>query len=887
MTLRTHLNQKFWAKADKDDPSRIHLLEHHLADVGACFEALSSLPTIRQRLARAGNREELVEIVVQRLAVLAAMHDVGKINIGFQSKNQTDEDSDLIPFQFRAGHTLDLVPVLTGRDSETCSWFFPSIDWKEISAWDSNEGVTVSALLVASLSHHGKPLPLDCDRSSNPIIWRPRGKLDPRQHLKHVLSLIRNWFPLAFSKGGDPLPDTPEFQHMFLGLCTLADWLGSDETFFPFVSEPDDQYFAKAQDKAANALREIGLEVSHKIMSTTDFGRLFSIQGTPNEMQQAVMQVPEDARLTIIESETGSGKTEAALLRFSRLYELGLVDGLYFALPTRAAATQLHQRICDFCWNLFPDGDQPSPVLAVPGYLRTGAAKGHRLPDFRVWWEDDPDDAATKLRWAAESTKRFLAAQIAVGTVDQAMSAVLQIKHSHMRAACLARSLLIVDEVHASDHYMGVILKALLDAHVTTGGYAILMSATLGSVARQSWISSVFTDQAKTCNPLDEAIREPYPAISVPSVHDNGIRAVNRTGGGKSVQIKVTDGMTDFSQVAHIALDAARQGAKVLVIRNTVEFARHTQLAIEELVQWHHSDVLFSCHGTRTLHHGRFADSDRQLLDRTVEGILGKNRTEGGRIVVGTQTLEQSLDLDADFMITDLCPMDVLLQRIGRLHRHSRSDRPPTLRDPICSIVLPGRPDLSFLLTKGLNGLGPRGFVYKDLRILEATRKLIAEYAESHQPWHIPDMNRKLVELSTHPESLQAITKELGSDWSNHANEVTGVEIADGITANNVLVRRDKSFYQDNHEVVFADVEEKVRTRLGAESFEVIFEAAAASPFSTTVTIPCLSIPSHLMQDSTVGDDPVAIYPVGKGFEFSLGEQRFRYDRLGLDRISQ
>ena len=136
---------------------------------------------------------------------------------------------------------------------------------------------------------------------------------------------------------------------------------------------------------------------------------------------------------------------------------------------------------------MFPQGHAPEPVLAVPGYLRAGAAEGKRLPRYEVWWDDQHSvaDPVIRRRWAAESAKRYLAAQIAVGTIDQAMMAALQVRHAHMRAACLARNLLVVDEVHASDQYMRVILEGLLEAHIGVGGYACLMSATLGSVARQ------------------------------------------------------------------------------------------------------------------------------------------------------------------------------------------------------------------------------------------------------------------------------------------------------------------------------------------------------------------------------------------------------------------
>ena len=258
------------------------------------------------------------------------------------------------------------------------------------------------------------------------------------------------------------------------------------------------------------------------------FSQLFDLPNAKeNAIQQAVTSVPPDEQLVIVESETGSGKTEAALLRFARLYEKGLVDGLYFALPTRAAASQIHGRVTAFIRNLFPADAGLEPVLAVPGYVRAGDATGKKhLPNYDVWWDDHPDVRTAKRRWAAESTKRYLAAQIAVGTVDQAMMAALQVKHAHLRAACLTRNLLIVDEVHASDTYMSTILEHLLRAHVEAGGYAMLMSATLGSVARCRWLHE---DPPS----LAAAIRTPYPAISMPQ---GGI-ATGENGYAKTVAV--------------------------------------------------------------------------------------------------------------------------------------------------------------------------------------------------------------------------------------------------------------------------------------------------------------------------------------------------------------
>ena len=132
------------------------------------------------------------------------------------------------------------------------------------------------------------------------------------------------------------------------------------------------------------------------------------------------------------------------------------------------------------------------------------------LPSYNQWWEDRHN---LEKPWATENPKRYLAAQIAVGTVDQAMMGALQVKNAHMRAACLARNLLVVDEVHASDTYMSVILEALLDAHVGAGGYALLMSATLGSTARHRWLHSG-QRAVQNLPTLHEAKHAHYPAVS-------------------------------------------------------------------------------------------------------------------------------------------------------------------------------------------------------------------------------------------------------------------------------------------------------------------------------------------------------------------------------------
>ena len=888
MTLPVY-TRHHWAKADRSDHSRIHLLEHHLADVGACFEELLFQPTIRRRLARTAGLDDLDEVTAQRLCVFAALHDIGKANVGFQAQIWRNEDTPGRRKPRWASHTSDIVPVLSGADTEAFNWFFDAIGWHEhIGQWDSDGGNTASAMFVAAMSHHGEPLNLRDARQPNPEAWREWGELSPHACVERIGALVRSWFPRAFAANAPPLPSSTAFQHMFLGLCTLADWIGSNEELFPFADAPDDDYISIARRRASDAIELIGLNVTTQrgvVTNVPDFSRLFGIPNAPNAIQSAAQDVPLDEPVVIMESETGSGKTEAALWRFARMYEAGLVDGLYFALPTRAAATQIHERVTRFVSNLFSD-HRPDPVLAVPGYIRAGDFTGHRnLSEYDVWWESRTHGHAPQKFWAAESAKRFLAAQIAVGTVDQAMMAALQVRHSHMRAACLARNLLIVDEVHASDPYMSVILKALLDVHIGAGGHALLMSATLGSAARSQWLFRPTRDSMLQQVSTTDAIKTPYPSIAVRAGVSLNIVPSGENEQRKDVHIEARPIMHEFVSIAGAALDAAREGAKVLVIRNTVAHAIDTQRAVETAAGSEHVDMIFTCKGVTTLHTGRFANEDRKLLDIAVEAQLGKSRGGGGRIVIGTQTLEQSLDIDADLLITDLCPVDVLLQRIGRLHRHQRADRPHTHASPICIVLTPPSDDLSPLLSHASgasrNGLG--GFVYPDLRVIELTLRLVTDASSGHQPWRIPGMNRELVESATHPSALEALVEDMGGDWQTHANDVAGAYIGDSLTARNAIVRRDKSFLDPD--VVFpGNVEERIRTRLGDEGVVVHFSPTPQSPFCAETSISSLSLPGHMCRGLTP-DETVATVTTTDGFKFSIGDRHFSYDRLGLHRL--
>jgi CRISPR-associated endonuclease/helicase Cas3 len=851
-----------FGKLERDDTGAIsgwHPLVDHMIDVAACFLQLANCRSIRRAMERAAGHP-LSQRDIARLAVLAFLHDLGKANSGFQAKRWPSQQQIQREWPPWAGHGSEAMRLFDA-DSHL-DGLLAHLPVEPISTW----GEGIFTLLHAALSHHGRPLP-DPSGDWNRAIWEPVSRTyDPTATLQAIGYLATTGFPDAFTADPKPLPDSDAFGHFFAGLIQLADWLGSSKRFFPFSAIGEDR-LASAPKLAQEAIAAIGLDAepwrSRIERTAPEFATLFEVPA-PRPIQAAM----DDAALgplVILESETGSGKTEAALWRFLHLFRRGLVDSLYFALPTRVAASQAYERIHRCIGRLWPEAP-PLVVRALPGYTGADGAEAKRLPDFDVQWSDNPDDLTAQRRWAAESPKRFLAAPVAVGTIDQALLGILPVKHAHLRLATLARSLLVVDEVHASDAYMGRLLERLLKAQLGNGGHTLLLSATLGSSARRRYLAIA---AGRLSSPLDyeDAATVPYPAIS-----EQGVEV---TGRSKEVHWRTLNALDDPAEIARLAIEAAAKGAKVLVIRNTVPAAVATFRALEEAIPdpaW-----LFSVNGVPTLHHSRFSRQDRPVMDRAIEAQLGKGRPLGPLIVVGTQTLEQSLDLDADLLISDLCPMDVLLQRIGRLHRHD-TQRPEAHQGAQAWILTPLDGDLGPLLTRSRHGLGMfhnGGGVYPDLRIVEATRRLIGE----HPQVELPRENRRLVEAATHPERLHVIETELGPAWQALGGRIEGQAGAQQSFAHLQALDLDRPF----GEQLFPQ-DEKIATRLGAQDRLLHFDPARSGPFGEGVRE--LPLRYHLVPESLPPDaEPTEIEQGVGEITFRLGETRFRYSRLGLERL--
>jgi CRISPR-associated endonuclease/helicase Cas3 len=401
-----------------------------------------------------------------------------------------------------------------------------------------------------------------------------------------------------------------------------------------------------------------------------------------------------------------------------------------------------------------------------------------------------------------------MAAPIAIGTIDQAMLSQLRTRHSWLRAWCLARQLLVIDEVHASDPYMSEIVTRLVNEHLTLGGYALLMSATLGETLRAKIEHRQRTD-------IMTATARSYPQVSTP-----GAQICIEAANIRTIHVIIEDQSRTLTR----ATAAVGRGETLLWIRSTVADA---------LTDYH----TFQSTGVPVmLHHSRYADVDRQHLDHEVLRVLGPRGKRSAIVIVGTQTLEQSLDIDADLLVTDAVPADVFLQRLGRLHRH-RSGTIPT------AVVLePG--DWNERVTRDGRPLGGSdhgwAWVYNPLAVRETVEWLRVRGAVS-----VPDDVRTMVELATHADHLETRAQTFGRQWVALWQRLYGNAVADSQQALAGLIDRTVGYDQ-------ALINERVPTRLSDGSVDVEVDGTLVSPF-TGETINALSIRANWIRTAEPG----------------------------------
>jgi CRISPR-associated endonuclease/helicase Cas3 len=884
-TLSKNSNQRVFLKDadDRPDGFRWHSLLHHMIDVGACAEALLATPVMAKRFKHLTG-VDLTPAITARLTVLVMLHDFGKAQSVFQNqivagceRGQGHMEPWLAALMQAGergnGRYLDGMADALGLSSVE-AWFCNGTDLRD----ENSEEDGLCSLLAASTFHHGGRGELAKIRTydlSSLEVTSAFG-VHPMDGLREIGEALRLLLPDAWGMG-EAVPVSGDLIHWFSGLAMISDWMGSDsqERRFPYW---DGRGTAKvrlsfARKRAARLLSDIGIPVSREMGTPEPLSALVDDDGrpmVPTEVQQAVLDIPADQHFMLLEAPTGDGKTEAAILRYLVLVAAGEVDSLYFAVPTRSAATELRQRIETILSRVMPN---------LPG--KVVAAMGGRARDV---YDVDAD-----IPWAAGHPARFMAAPIAVGTIDQAYLSVMKTRHADMRSFLLCRALLVIDEVHAADPYMSELTAALAERHIRWGGHVLLMSATLGSDALDRVCNRLGQDRQTS---FQEAVNTHYPLIrsgvSGPNGESSKLLAASSE---KTVQLRIMPTAEVLEQVK----SAVQAGARVLFIRSTVTDAVETQRALEAAgIATLAVGMEDDGDSIQSLHHGRFVASDRAKLDAALVAMIGKKapvRSAGqGVVCVTTQTGEQSLDLNADLLISDPCPVEVFLQRLGRLHRH-KGLRPEGFETPLCIILDPG--DLEeMIVTSGQRGIITRGvpgfgfaFVYKNLLSVHA----LIDWVRRHGEITIPKCNRLLVEQGTHGRHLRGEAERLGGRWVFLADQLYGRNAAERQHARASILNTRLSFLST--EASF--VERGMSTRLGEETVDIPCDKFPCA-FGGTTELIQIPFRQAVQAFSGSGDGGGGIGAMrGKvlstGLDGSLiqvGELLYRYGSHGLMRVT-
>lgn len=542
--------------------------------------------------------------------LIAAAHDIGKVSPTFQKK---------------------IYSALSWKNEDVLSKlraFNPASE----KIWGGHAGVSQATVVCDTKAagfipeilgqHHGFSPNLTIYHASSESfggqVWQAQ-RLELLTQLKQAID--------------SDFPEVKNALHarVLAGLTTVSDWIGSGSLF---------------EDTAVNwkilveqALDEAGY-LQPKLKKNLSFYEVFGFQ--PRDTQAKLIEVANQPGVFILEAPMGLGKTEAALFAAYRLLAKGLATGFYFALPTQLTSDKIHERVNEFLKTILADDSPHKQALLVHGNAWLNQ-------QFEMGEEGNPGGA-----WFAQG-KRGILAPFAVGTIDQALMAVMNVKHGFVRTFGLVGKVVILDEVHSYDSFTGTLLDSLINALRQLHCTVIILSATLTFDRRTKMLKNQANCTAYpliTAQPNEGAFAE----LTVESIPDVCVTIAHQT---------------EAEAIEEVLL-RAEKGQQVLWIENSVNEAQ----VIYKTLAARASGIGVKC----GLLHSRFTKGDRAFNENNWVFTFGRNgsttRRLQGRILIGTQVLEQSLDIDADFLVTRIAPTDMLLQRLGRLWRHRDTIRP-------------------------------------------------------------------------------------------------------------------------------------------------------------------------------------------------------------------
>lgn len=727
----------YWGKAKKDpliSGPDYHLFVFHSLDVAAVADVWwQKSPAIRNSFVNMFGMEECQ--VRAWVLFFIALHDYGKMDVRFQAKApevwaKINPELSALGLSLTNKKNTDYFHGPAGL-----YWLFQDFSDRfqvDVFGDDNNndDWSAWSSWIAAVAGHHGGIPDLSEEDYRFPSLYNKKIKEKIQYDRQAYVYLLEDLFlvpagisvrdnPPSISKLNLGMAYQAHEYTMLAGFCSVCDWLGSTD-YFPYDDKPLSSvleikaWFESRHINAADVLKDAG--VISRINKNPDISLLLD-GNKPRGVQCLLGEISKKKSLTLVEAATGEGKTEMALVLAWELLALGLADCIIFALPTQATANAMLKRLELAAPIIFED--KPHLVLAhgraqyQQDFIKLkDACKAQTM-------QGDEEALVECGEWLAQSRKRVFLGQVGVCTIDQTLVSVLPVKHKFIRGFGLGRSVLIVDEVHAYSSYMYGLLAGVLQQQRLAGGSAILLSATLPFFQKQqlakAWgceLSDANSNYPLVTQCMDGQAKPFWlsaPSEDLPEI-DSGKNKSNIV----NIEVIASDDILPDDILVERVLAAVEGGAQVAFVCNLVDVAQNFyRVILEEITKSKKislSQIL--------LLHSRYLYEDRQIKERRVCDLFGRkpkpeNSRSIGHLLIGTQVLENSLDLNMDWMIVQLCPVDSLFQRWGRLHRHDTL-RPLGFEDKKCTILVPNTLDYKL-----------HALIYGNSRVLWRTHQLL------------------------------------------------------------------------------------------------------------------------------------------------------------------
>lgn len=650
---------------------------------------------------------------------LASLHDIGKISPFFTGKNDEKGVCKLL-------HSEELIKDYR-RDMEKFRHedYTKSVlsrIWKEKERFEftnSRRKDTVDNLaLILSLHHQrrqnqgkkGKEIP---DGEAKDLWKLQQDKLEE--------IMFKMFSPPKIILNGKMCNHVSAVCMVLLGIIILSDWLASSDAFAGFdINEGEEcaNYYFRIKNRACELVKK-----SHLSITKLPEGKLFTDiwKNIPRKgmrslqtVTEQIMEAKEKPLLLLIEAPMGEGKTEAGAYAAFRMGEYFGKKGFYVALPTSATANQMHKRMEQLMEDTFP-GSRVR-LLHSLAWLSDEVTRGKN--------DIHSEDSEYAQEWT-KPLRRGLLEGYSVGTIDQILMAALYVCYGVLRLLGIQNKVLILDEVHAYDAYMQDILQRMLEWCRELRVPVVMLSATLATETKKK-IMEVYQADYKE--------EQEYPAVT--AVFENGnyqISPVPEVSKHRIISIHTMPILNNFEAIRDFALKTVEGGGCLCVLVNTVGKARKLYQVLKESSDENLELYLF---------HARFAEARKQEIEKQMIALFGpdKSRRPHRAIVVATQVMEQSLDVDFDYMITEIAPIDLILQRLGRIFRHDY-----TLRPKGCDV-----PKGIILIPEEREDFGVNEKVYPPVLL-----ELSMQYLKDHPQLACPEEIREAVEYVYGNEAVQ------------------------------------------------------------------------------------------------------------------------------------